>query len=78
MNDRTRPVQLQINNSGAWKTVAKFDAGDERAGDDAQKAVELLGQVDSGNKAVWRIATDEALPCVLLRWSLATGWMEES
>lgn len=71
--NQARPVQLQINNSGAWKTVAKFDAGDEQAGANAQQAVELLGQINS-SKTTWRIATDEALPCVLLRWSVVTGW----
>lgn len=73
-----RPVQLQINNSGAWKTVIRFDAGDEFSGDRVQQAVDMLGEIDGNKKTTWRIATTDSLPCVLLRWSAVTGWIEES
>ena len=67
-----RPVQLQINNTGAWKTLARFDAGDGEAADKAHAAGQLLGELSP--KATLRIATDEALPCVLTRWTAEDGW----
>lgn len=60
-----KPVQLQLNNSGAWKTIARFDADDAAAGDCAQKGALLIFAADSNSK--FRIATAEALPSVLLR-----------
>jgi hypothetical protein len=70
-----RPVRLELNNSGAWKTLARFDAGDEAAADKAQRAGQLLGEL-SGGRTTLRICTDDALPCVLLRWTADRGWFE--
>lgn len=67
-----RPVRLEINNSGAWKLIARFDAGDEALGDKACAAGQLLGEINP--EATFRISTDEALPCVLMRWDAAQGW----
>lgn len=65
-----RPVQLQVNNSGAWKTVLRFDAGDDAAGHQVQQAVQMLHQADPGPG--WRIATRERLPVVLMHLSRST------
>lgn len=68
---KARPVKLEINNSGAWKTIARFDAGDEAMGDKACTAGQLLGEL---SRCTLRIATDEPLPCVLMRWDEKRGW----
>ena len=67
-----RAVQLQLNNSGSWKTLAKFDAGSEEAADKARAIGQLLGELNPG--VTLRIATDEALPAVLVRWDSKRGW----
>lgn len=67
-----KPVPLQRNNSGAWKTVTRWDAGDDEASDAVHEAVALLGSVDP--KGTWRIATDESHPLVLKCWDTKTGW----
>ncbi len=71
---KARPVQLQINNSGAWKTIARFDAGDDDSADKARAAGQLLGELGGGHRTTLRIATDEAMPCVLTRWDGERGW----
>ena len=71
---QTAPVQLQINNSGAWKTLAKFDAHDDEMADKARAAGQLLGEL-GGARTALRIAIDEALPWVLCRWTAEDGWM---
>ena len=70
-----RPVQLQVNNSGAWKTVTRWDAGDDEASGMAHDAVALLGAVDPNS--TWRIASVEQHPVVLKYWSAAEGWRVE-
>lgn len=71
---KARPVQLQINNSGAWKTIARFDASDDESADKARAAGQLLGELGGGPRTTLRIATDEAMPCVLVRWDGERGW----
>ena len=71
-SDKTRPVRLQVNNSGAWKDVVRFDAGDTGATDKVTDAVEMLGPVDP--KVTWRIATDDGLQTVLFHYSASSGW----
>jgi hypothetical protein len=39
------PTQLQVNNSGAWKTVVHFDAADQRQVKAVETAAELLSMV---------------------------------
>ncbi len=68
-----RPVRLELNNSGAWKALARFDAGDEDAAEKARTAGRLLGEL-GGKRTALRICTDEALPLVLVRWSADRGW----
>ena len=69
-----RPLQLQLNNSGAWKTLLRFDGNDAQAADKVRAAGQLMGEVNP--ELNLRIATAEALPAVLLRWSGACGWHE--
>lgn len=67
-----QPVQLQLNNSGSWKKVATWDAGDDEASRMAHEAVALLGAINPS--FTWRIATEEGYPAVLKRWDANTGW----
>lgn len=73
-SNRTHSVQLQINNSGAWKTIVRFDAGDEGATHYARQAVERLALVDGKGAGRWRIATLDALPVVLEDFEAGRGW----
>ncbi|MBS0401096.1 MAG: hypothetical protein JSS18_01225 [Proteobacteria bacterium] len=58
-----RPVQLQVNTAGAWKTVLHFNASDDMAAAQVQEAVEVLYQVDQRTR--WRITTCDRVPLVL-------------
>ncbi|MFM9902109.1 MAG: hypothetical protein ACKVOT_13945, partial [Polaromonas sp.] len=66
-------VQLQANNSGAWKTIARFDAGDVEADRRIKIGAILIRQADS--TVTFRIATVEALPSVLMRMN-NDQWVE--
>ena len=70
-----RPAQLQVNNSGAWKTVVRFDAGDEARAAAVQRAAQELYEADQ--RTSWRIATEERHPVVLRAMSASTYgiWM---
>lgn len=67
-----KPVRLEINNAGSWKLIGRFDAGNEELADKACAAGQLLGEINP--TSTFRIATDEALPHVLMRWDAARGW----
>lgn len=66
-------VQLQINNSGAWKTIARFDADDEAAWHYARTGVSRIALTDA-SATNWRIATVAPLPKVLEVFSMSRGW----
>ncbi len=72
MSAQAKPVKLQVNNSGAWKDVVRFDADDAIAQDKVMAAVESLGTVNPDIK--WRICTADSLQAVLMIWSAAKGW----
>lgn len=59
-----KPVQLQVNNTGAWKTVCRFDAADQIAGIKVMDAANNLQQIDSSLK--FRIATGDGLAIALM------------
>ncbi len=60
----TKPVQLQVNNSGAWKTVVCFDAADESQVRKIERAAETLHQCDGAS--TFRIVTKEHPKQVLM------------
>lgn len=67
------PVQLQLNNSGAWKTIVKFDAADRHDSDQIMNAALIIQRVDIRNR--FRIVTRQMPPAVLmhldnLEWKL--------
>jgi hypothetical protein len=59
-----KPCQLQLNNSGAWKTVVHFDAADDTRSDNILQVAIYLSGVD--HSARFRIATCDPLPQVLV------------
>lgn len=59
-----KPVQLQVNNTGAWKTICRFSAEDVQAGIHVMDAAHSLQQVDATLK--FRIATADALASPLM------------
>lgn len=66
--------QLQVNNGGAWKTIIRFDAGNEDISDQVIKAAETLQQIDA--KSRFRVATCGATQDVLmyldgLKWRIS-------
>lgn len=58
-----RPVQLQVNTNGAWKTVLRFDASDKGDWLNVRLAVAQLHEADP--ESSWRIAT-QCRPTVVL------------
>lgn len=75
---KTCPAALQINNSGAWKTVVALNAADTFERRFALSAVLMLSAIGSMDRTTWRIVTTgtpETL--VLMHWSEATGWRQK-
>lgn len=69
-----KPVRLEVNNSGAWKLVLRFDAACEHQADAAMGGAEQLLRA-AGGRGAWRISSDESLPLVLMRLeSVEQGW----
>lgn len=71
---KVRPVQLQLNNSGAWKTLCRFDAGDIEACGAATQGALLLQRADPA--ITCRIATTESLPLVLMHLDKSGAWRD--
>lgn len=59
-----KPCQLQLNNSGAWKTVVHFDAAHDTRFDNILQVAIYLSYTD--HSARFRIATCDPLPQVLV------------
>lgn len=68
-----KPVQLQINTSGAWRNVVGFNAGDAEACGVIEYHAPALAVVGSGTL---RIVIADGSQQVLRHWSLAEGWRD--
>ena len=66
----TRPVQLQVNTNGAWKTVLQFDAGNATASEQVQQGALML--YEASPAASFRIATRDSHPYVLRHMGKST------
>ena len=73
-NKEPRMVKLQINTSGAWKDIPRFDidAVDDQAIQIA--AVQLVELAYPRGSASLRIATADAFQTALVRWDAKNGW----
>jgi hypothetical protein len=69
-----KPVRLELNNSGAWKLLGRFDAFQDDAAneimDAADRLAKALNDPACGRRSVvsLRIITDENYPVALMRW----------
>lgn len=75
MNAVSRPVQLQVNTNGAWKTVLPFDAGNAAAAELVEQGTQML--FEASGKVSFRVATCDRHPAVLRQLSASTYglWM---
>ena len=78
---RTKPVKLELNNSGSWKRLGEFDAADEDQAalvmDAAEELVKTLHNSEDPRRCpTMRICVDDSLGIVLLRWELQRGWYD--
>ncbi len=76
-----KPVRLELNNSGAWKVLGRFDAADDEqsslvldAAEDLVKA--LHNSEDPKGCPTLRVSMDDSLQQVLMRWDLERGWRD--
>lgn len=79
----TKPCRLELNNTGAWKLLGRFDAAEEDATDAILNAAAQL--VDALNDpackrpglCALRVSTDEASRDVLMRYAdRESGWRD--
>ncbi|MEY2689190.1 MAG: hypothetical protein RL375_3388 [Pseudomonadota bacterium] len=76
-----KPVRLELNNSGAWKVLGRFDAADEEQTslvlDAAEDLVKTLHNSEDPKRCpTLRVSIDDALQQVLLRWDIERGWRD--
>jgi hypothetical protein len=74
-----KPVRLEINNSGAWKVLGKFDAADDFQADDILNAAERLASVlaESGNRLTMRVSMAQPPHAPVMHWTDAeAGWRD--
>jgi hypothetical protein len=76
-----KPVTLELNNSGAWKLLGRFDAADDEQTSLVLDAAERLVQTlhNSENPKGYptlRVAIADSLQEVLYRWDITRGWHE--
>lgn len=74
-----RPCRLEINNSGSWKVIGRFDAADDaHTSLVLDAAEELVKTLNNGAPvkqcASLRISIDDMLNDVLLRWTADRGY----
>ena len=77
----TKPVSIELNNSGSWKRLGGFDASDEDQAalvmDAAEDLVKTLHNSENPKGCpTLRICVDDALKETLARWSLERGWYD--
>ena len=78
----SKPVRLEINNSGAWKVIGRFDAASDLADDILMCAAHLADALNSplsGRPGIvtLRVSMAEAPHPVLMYWDGASaGWVE--
>ena len=76
-----KPVWLELNNSGAWKVLGRFDAADDDQVDLVLDAAEdlvktLHNSEDPKGCPSLRVSMDDHLQQVLMRWDLERGWRD--
>lgn len=73
-----KPVRLEVNNSGAWKVIGRFDAADDDQSALVLDAAEdLIKTLNNGAPprqcGKLRVSIDDALNEVLMYWTAERG-----
>ena len=76
-----KPCRLELNNSGSWKVLGRFDAADDEQAALVLGAAETLVQTlhnseDPKGCPTLRVSIDDSLGSVLARWELERGWYD--
>lgn len=76
-----KPVRLELNNSGAWKVLGRFDAADDEQAslvlDAAEDLIKTLHNSEDPKRCpTLRVSMDDGLGSTLLRWDLERGWRD--
>ena len=74
-----KPLRLEINNSGAWKVLGRFDTDDEFVANNVLVAAAQMAQalVAGGNRLTLRVSCADAPHVVLMHWSdQYSGWRD--
>ena len=76
-----KPVRLELNNSGSWKVLGRFDAADDEQSslvlDAAEDLIKTLHNSEDPKRCpTLRVSMDDGLGAVLMRWSLEGGWRD--
>lgn len=73
-----KPVRLEINDSGSWRLIGRFDADDSGQSDEVLLAAERLAHAlwwdGEGRCPTLRVSIDATN--VLLRWDYTRGWRD--
>lgn len=69
--NRARPVESQVNTSGAWRNVVTFDACKDVECCEVLGAAETLGRISGAN---FRVVIKDAMQTPLMHWKAETGW----
>lgn len=70
-----KPAKLQVNTTGAWKDVVRFDVADEGASTGVMNAARDIGFFAT-HDVRFRVVRDEALNEPLMTWTKQDGWKE--
>ena len=81
MTPFAKPVRIELNNSGAWKVLGRFDAADDEQTslvlDAAEDLVKTLHNSEDAKRCpTLRVSIDDSLQTVLMRWDLERGWRD--
>jgi hypothetical protein len=75
----TRPAKLQVNQSGAWRDMLRFDV--DAVSDNSMylflKAAAEMVRSTGQTGTTMRIVSDEVTPKRVLSWTAKTGWKPE-
>jgi len=71
-----RPCKLQINSSGAWRDVLRFDLDETDVEALQVAAANLVLIANGGGKTGLRITAADAFQTALIRWDAKKGWVD--
>lgn len=73
----SRPCKLQINSTGAWRDVVRFDIDHGNEHEIQHAAEELVNAADLEGRTTMRIVINDGVsPVPLLHWNAKEGWVK--